>query len=126
MLKVDFTGSCKVFRRDVQTANGGTFPVYSTSIGKKRQDGTWANKYINLGFRKGVELENMADIEINDGFLTLDEVTKDGVTNTYWKIMVMDFNPAGEFAEMTRKRAEEERPPMTEVYASADEEEIPF
>jgi len=104
MLKSLFTGECKVFRRDY---NGRA--LYSTSIGSKKQDGTWENAYIGLQFKKGVELQDRTGINIKDAFLTF---YKKKTGETVWGIFVMDF-----------EQKESDIPPEL---ATIPEEEIPF
>lgn len=124
MLKFEISGSCKVFRNDVQTKSGGTFPRYSVSIGKKLPDNAgWENAYITAQFKKGVELENMTDIDVLEGWLTFDKVKQGDKATTYWKIFVNDFETIEEQGErMTRNAA----PATDAAFASADDEDIPW
>lgn len=91
MISTSISGKAKIFRRDTQLNNGTIYPNYSTSIGKKKPDGSWENAYINLGFRRGTDIPNGTEIDIIHGFLTFDTTQKNGKTYVYWKLFVMDF-----------------------------------
>ncbi len=69
---------------------------YTTSISNKKEDGSYENAYLQVQFRKGVELENKTRINIKDGFLTFFR-TQEG--NTVYKIVVLDFEQEGEVKE---------------------------
>lgn len=84
MIKTDITGETMIFKND----NG----FYSTSISKKKQDGSYDNAYINVSFRNGVTLDNKTLINIKSGWLSFDKYEKEGKTNTYLKIFVNDFD----------------------------------
>jgi len=82
-MKIDVSGETKVF---VKEFNGK--PSYSTSIGKKKQDGTWDNAYINLQFMKGIEIADGTKIDIQKGWLTF-YINKEN--KPVWQIFVMEF-----------------------------------
>lgn len=84
MLKTNITGETMIFKNN----NG----FYSTTISKKKQDGSYDNAYINVGFKKDVDVENKTLINIKNGWLTFDKYEKDGKTNTYLKIFVNEFD----------------------------------
>ena len=69
---------------------------YTTSISNKKEDGSYENAYLQVQFRKGVELENKTKINIKDGFLTFFR-TQEG--NIVYKIVVLDFEQEGEAKE---------------------------
>lgn len=71
-----------VFRNDY---NGNTF--YSIGISKKKQDGKYENGYINVRFKKDVELENRTKIKIKKAWI--DFYCKDRKTFPY--IFVSEF-----------------------------------
>lgn len=77
-----FEGKTMVFRKDF---NDRAF--YSTTIGKKKQDGTYDNGYINLQFKKGVEMGDRTTIDIKNGWLTFYLKEKTPV----WQIFVSEF-----------------------------------
>lgn len=82
-MRTEVTGQTKVFRKDFDER-----AVYSTSIGKKKMDGTWDNAYINLQFRKGVEIADGTIIDIQNGWLTfyLNREKK-----PVWQIFINEF-----------------------------------
>jgi len=69
---------------------------YTTSISNKKEDGSYENAYLQVQFRKGVELENKTKINIKDAFLTFFR-TQEG--NAVYKIVVLDFEQEGEAKE---------------------------
>lgn len=69
---------------------------YTTSISNKKQDGSYENAYLQVQFRKDVELESKTKINIKDGFLTFFR-TQEG--NIVYKIVVLDFEQDGEAKE---------------------------
>lgn len=54
-----------IFRRDNEY---GAF--YTLGMSKKLEDGNYENGYIDVRFKKDVELENMTKINIKDAWLT--------------------------------------------------------
>lgn len=70
----------------------GTWYTYATGVSSKRQDGTYANAYLDVRFRKGVTVENKTKITINDAFLTVREFTVNGVTQKKLELMILDFD----------------------------------
>lgn len=78
------TGETMIFAKDYENGR-----VYSTSVSKKNQDGTYEKMYINVGFNKAVRLENMTKIQILDGYLTFYK-NKNGVQVP--KIRIMGFD----------------------------------
>ena len=79
------TGKTTIFAKDFPNGR-----MYSTSISKKNQDGTYdqTKLYMSVGFKKDVILENKTKIEILDGFLTF---YKDKNGLAFPKIQVMDY-----------------------------------
>jgi len=112
MLNTNITGETMIFRDDK-----GKFPRYQTSIGKKLPDGTYDNAYIELKFKKGVELENKTKINITNGFLTFYQYTpKDSKYKvTVWQLFVLDFDTDSQ-----------ERPQNPETEFQALNESVPF
>lgn len=92
MIKVDITGETMIFKNN----NG----FYSTTLSKKKQDGSYDKAYINVSFRSGVTLENKTLINIKNGWLSFDKYEKEGKTNTYLKIFVNDFDVVSNSAPM--------------------------
>lgn len=109
MLKSNFEGQTKIFRNDKG--------FYSTSISKKNSDDTWDNAYINVSFRKGVEIENGTTIDVKQGFLTFDKwENKEGKTNTFLKIFILDYEIVGN----------EKQPKSKKEPAPTDDDDLPF
>jgi len=70
---------------------------YSTSISRKKEDGTYENMFIPVNFKKGVEVENKTKINITNGFLSFYK-TKEGLAKI--KLVVMDFTTEDKQEEM--------------------------
>lgn len=83
MIRTEITGTTKVFRKDYEDR-----ALYSTSIGKKKQDGTWDNAYINLQFKKGVDIADGTMIDIKNAWLTF-YLNKD--KKPVWQIFISEF-----------------------------------
>ena len=68
---MDVRGKMRVFRREHNSQNG-TWYSYSTSVGSKKQDGTWINDFYEVSFIKDAKDAVIPDktvIDIKDGFL---------------------------------------------------------
>lgn len=76
----------KVYRKEVDY-KGNKLVFYSTPLYSKKSDGSFVTYYMDLGFKKGIEVGNKAEIKINKSFLTCTEVK--GVSKP--KLFVMDF-----------------------------------
>lgn len=85
-MKSQFTGETMIFRNDDKG-----FPIYKTSLGSKNAQGEWDNAYIDVKFKKGVEVGNKQKINIINGFLSFRKWGKDGKNFTTWEIVVTDF-----------------------------------
>lgn len=85
-LKTDDKG-IKVFRKDRQTKAGGTFATYSISISSKDRNDAWVSAYVDVKFKKDVEVNNKAVIKINNAFPVVEEYNG----NKSIKYMVTDF-----------------------------------
>lgn len=82
----------KIWRKDIEGRNG-TFYRYSVSISKKREDGSYANKYMPIRFAKKAnmpeKISNGAKCDFS-GFLSVEErPDKDGNTITEFVIIAM-------------------------------------
>lgn len=112
MLRTIVTGETMIFKNDKG--------FYSTSFSKKNQDGEYVNAYINVAFKKGVNLENKTRINITNGFLTFDDYTnKDGKIITSYKIFVLDFEQVGSKAQA--KPVEDNT-----VFGAISDDDLPF
>lgn len=88
------SGVMTVFRNEHESPKGVWYS-YSTTVAKKRDDGTYARVYLDTMFRKDVVVENKAKINVKDGFLTVREYTdKSGAMQTKLVLMVLDFEQA--------------------------------
>lgn len=83
MLKINVTGDTMIFRKDFDDR-----PAYSTSLGKKLQDGTYDNAFINVKFKKGVDIANKTKIDITNGWLTFWKNKED---KPMWEIFINEF-----------------------------------
>ena len=80
--------------------NGKVF--YSIGISKKNQDGKYENGYINVRFKKDVELENQTKIKIKKAWI--DFYCKDRKTFPY--IFVSEFEPVEEKKDVFKEFGE--------------------
>ena len=93
MLKSNFTGETMIFKNDKG--------FYATSISKtkKNPDGSigYDNAYINVSFRKGVDIPNKTKINVTNGWLTFDivEHKQTGKKETYWKLYINEYTAPG-------------------------------
>lgn len=76
-----------IFRNDY---NGK--PFYSIGLVKKDKDGNYVNGYMNVSFKKDVELENQTKIHINKAWI--DFYNKDRKTFPY--IFISEFDIVSE------------------------------
>ena len=84
-------GETMIFR-NAHESRDGTWYTYATGVSSKRQDGSYVNGYLDVRFRKGVEVENKTKIDIKDGFLTVREFkTNGGDTAKKIELMVLEF-----------------------------------
>lgn len=78
--------------RNAHDGKDGTWYTYATGVSSKRQDGTYANAYLDVRFRKGVVVDHKVKIDIKDGFLTVREFKANGGdTQKKIELMVLDF-----------------------------------
>jgi len=82
-------GETMIFRNDIG---------YSTSISRKKEDGTYENMFIPVSFRKGIEVQNKTKINIIDGFISFYK-NKNGLAIP--KFVIMDFETQNEQTEGT-------------------------
>lgn len=74
----DVAGEMRVYGREFETKNHKTFIRYSTSIGRKNEDGDYDNSYLTVFFPKDDDpgIEGSFEIGITKGFLTLNVYDK--------------------------------------------------
>lgn len=81
---MDISGKMKIWKNEKGN--------YSTSISNKKDDGTYENAYLQVNFKKGVEVGNGQTIDVKNAFLTFYKVTdKHGEEKIIYKIVVTDF-----------------------------------
>ncbi len=77
-----------VFRQDKTSQNGVPYTQYSLGISSKNANGEWVNGFIDCQFKKDVQVNNKAKIEIANSFYTVNEYNG----KKYYKLFIMDFN----------------------------------
>lgn len=77
---MNILGEATVFKNDKG--------FYSTTISNKKEDGSYENMRVSIGFKKGTEIENKTKINIKNGFLSFWK-NKDGLPQI--KIVVLEF-----------------------------------
>lgn len=77
----------KVFANEKEGANG-KYTLYSIGVSSKDANGNWVSGYINVRFKKGVEVANKSKIKINNAFYV---VNKSG-DRSYVSLMITDFD----------------------------------
>lgn len=91
MLK-NITGTIKVWRHDHKVSEKITIPLFNTSIGNKKDDGTWANYSLTVKFSKASNAEKLIksgdEINIKAAWLT---VYEDKTKNTHLHLFVNEF-----------------------------------
>lgn len=110
------SGETTIFRNAYEGKNK-TWYTYATGVSSKRQDGTYANAYLDVRFRKGVVVENKTKIDIKNAFLTVREFVVNGETKKKIELMVLDFDTVDGYVE----RAEEQ-----EQFSALDYDDVPF
>ena len=84
--------NAKIWRKDIE-GRKGTFYRYSVSISSKREDGSWASKYMPIRFAKKAnmpeKIANGAKVDFS-GFLSVEErPDKEGNKVTEFVIIAM-------------------------------------
>lgn len=102
---MQISGETMIFRKERESASGKWY-AYSTGVSSKRQDGSWINGYLDVKFRKGVEVENKTKINIKNGFLSAKEFkTGSGETGKRLELVILEFDvvdaPNSGFTAMT-------------------------
>ena len=100
MLNSNFSGEVMIFKNDKG--------FYSTTLSKKNQDGSYANAYVAVSFKKGVDIPNKTKINIKNGFLTFDQYQKEGKTITNLKIFVTEYEGAEQIASSKKTKGSED------------------
>lgn len=97
---MDILGKTKIYRKDFDGK-----PVYSTSIGRKNQDGKYENMYVQVQLPKDVELQDKTDINITKGFISW-YPTKEGLPKI--KFIVMEFETEDNYIQEEREAIQNE------------------
>lgn len=79
-------------------------PYYTIGLSKKDKNGNYVNGYMNVNFKKGVELENMTKIKIKSAWL--DFYKKD--VKTIPTIFINDFEIVSTTPQVSKKDVFEE------------------
>lgn len=99
-----------------------TWYSYSTGISNKREDGSYANMYLDVRFRNGVHVNNKTKINIKDGFLTMREYMGNGGEKVKRIVlMILDFDIAE--SGFASAPAEPQEP---SGFTALDDSEVPF
>ena len=88
---MQISGETMIFRKERESANGKWY-AYSTGVSSKRQDGSWVNGYLDVKFRKGVEVENKTKIDIKNGFLSVKEFKTDSGLGKRLELVILEFD----------------------------------
>lgn len=85
----DISGSARIFGEEKE-GRKGSFMAYSTSIGRKNEDGEWDNFYARVRFPKEDDpgIEGGFKVNIESGFLTFDTWT-DKRKNTHKELALV-------------------------------------
>ena len=89
----NLSGLMRIYGTEKEKTDGSVFYTYNTSVGSKREDGSYTNGYIEVRFKKGIdpECEGAAWINVKSGFVAVREYVKDKVKHTVNYIMVTDW-----------------------------------
>lgn len=93
----------------------GQYPRYSMGISSKSKDGEWIKGYVPCKFKKGIDLENMTKIKINNAF----PVASQGEKYVFVSWMITDF-------EVVDEEKQEATPDDFMTIPEGIDEELPF
>ena len=106
---------------------------YSTSISSKKQDGTYDNMYISVGFPKGDDIPNKSIVNIKNAFLSFFRANNpEGKLENVVKLVIMDYEldnaepiqQSEQVSEPTTQNAEIGE--QGQIEAMWDEDTLPF
>ena len=97
---MDILGKTKIYRKDFDGK-----PVYSTSIGRKNQDGNYENMYVQVQLPKNVELQDKTNINITKGFISW-YPTKEGFPKI--KFIIIEFETEDNYIQEEREAIQNE------------------
>jgi len=87
MAKFTLSAEDAIIYKKERTGSNGTWYTYCTKVSSKDKDDNWQSAFIDIAFKKGVEVNNKAKIKIKNAFPTLN--TYNDKTSIRW--MIMDF-----------------------------------
>lgn len=76
-MSIKVTGDTMIFRKEYE---GRTF--YSMGVSTKNQEGDYVKGYMDVQFKKGVDLDNQSKIDIKDSWFKVYK-SKDGKSKVY-------------------------------------------
>lgn len=84
-----------IFRKDYKNS-----VFYKVGLSRKKEDGMYENGYVDIRFKKGIELKNKTQIYLKDAFLSF-YLTKDKHTIPY--IFVLDYELVADAIERSKE-----------------------
>ena len=76
----------KIYKKEHDGKNGKWYS-FSAGIASKNMDGEWVNGYLDVAFKKGVEIANKAVINVAKAFPTVSKYND----KTYIRWMITEF-----------------------------------
>ena len=122
-MNIEIEKPIMIFRKD-----GEYGPMYSLGISNKKQDGTYETAYMNVRFRKGVEVNNREKILIKKAWIRFSKKDK----NTYWYLFISEFKNLDKMTDsQIIQDVMETDDPFAEFEATADlsgisDSDLPF
>lgn len=105
-----------IFRKDYKNS-----VFYKVGLSKKKEDGMYENGYVDIRFKKGIELKNKTQIYLKDAFLSF-YLTKDKHTIPY--IQVMEWENVSEVVDKEHKDVNTTSVKMDDIEITDDD--FPF
>lgn len=76
-----------IYRKDRTTQSGNTWTTYCTKVSSKDMEGNWNSAFIDVAFKKGIDVPNKSKIKIKESFPTISVYNEKASI----KWMIMDF-----------------------------------
>lgn len=106
-----------IFRKEYKNS-----VFYKVGLSRKKQDGMFENGYVDIRFKKGIELKNKTQIYLKDAFLSF-YLTKDKHTIPY--IFVLDYELVADTIEKSKQETTSIK--LEDIDVSEDDNfELPF
>ncbi len=83
MVKSSFTGKGRIYRKNTDWG-----AKYTIQMSKKDKDNNWAQAYMPISFKKGIELQDRQDIELVRCWLDF-YLKRDGTA--VWQLFCLEF-----------------------------------